>query len=568
MKQFDRVRSSSSKPFWRQLLARLLKLPPIENGVVVHRDIAIPMSDGEILYADHFAPKSDATYPTILIRSPWGRSWGGAPFSLLYRYVAHRFAERGFHLLLQDTHKRPWRNSDHPMSLSHEVKDGRDTLDWLATQPWFNGELGLWGASYLGYVQWAALAAEVPELKKVAVFPVTTATNWSTVLHPDGIPAVDTLFRLQYLTGMPDGSIFKRIKHLNQQETAITNATNQTPLISAAHSLPIADGVNFVKALEECDVQSPFWQAIDLSSTLMKSDAEVCLVAGWYDVFLREQLADYQVLRGAGKQPNLTIGPWHHTDRALGDFVLPESLAWFEGHLREKTERLPTKPVRVFMMGCDEWRELDDWPPPTTSQHIYLCAEQKLSTEPPGSQEEPDRYVYDPAAPTPTIGGAVLSPKAGRQDNRELEERKDILCYTSQVFDADLAIMGEPELVLYVRSTNEHTDFFGRLCDVYPDGRSLNVTDGLIRIKPPDIEPEADGSLRITFRLWPTAYSFAQGNCLRLQVASGAHPRWNRNLGTGEEPLDGVEMASANQTVYHDEDRQSYLKLPVYRASN
>ncbi|MEM7259700.1 MAG: CocE/NonD family hydrolase, partial [Pseudomonadota bacterium] len=151
-------------------------------------------------------------------------------------------------------------------------------------------------------------------------------------------------------------------------------------------------------------------------------------------------------------------------------------------------------------------------------------------------------------------------------DNQELEARKDVFCYTSEIFDADLVLMGEPELILFVQSSNAHTDFFGRICDVYPDGRSINVTDGLVRIHPGDVEPQADGTLKITIKLWPTAHAFVRGNRLRLQVSSGAHPRWGRNLGTGEDPLESAELVVANQSLFHDVMHKSHLKVPTYQA--
>jgi putative CocE/NonD family hydrolase len=217
--------------------------------------------------------------------------------------------------------------------------------------------------------------------------------------------------------------------------------------------------------------------------------------------------------------------------------------------------------VRVQMMGINEWREFEAWPPATQTARYYLH-QQHLSTEEPAANSTPDRYRYDPGDPTPTIGGAVINNQPGQQDNRLIERRDDVLCYTTLPLERALEIIGIVRLELYVRSSLEHADFFARLCDVTPAGESLNVCEGLLRIASGSGEVQADGSLRITVELWPTAYHFAPGHCLRLQVSNGAHPRWDRQLGTGESFVTATRMLCADQTIYHDRAHPSALILP------
>ncbi|HEX7973274.1 MAG TPA: CocE/NonD family hydrolase, partial [Anaerolineales bacterium] len=181
------------------------------------------------------------------------------------------------------------------------------------------------------------------------------------------------------------------------------------------------------------------------------------------------------------------------------------------------------------------------------------------------SDSPADSYIYDPRDPTPAVGGPLMNLQGGQQDNWTLEAREDVLTFTSPPLERDLEVIGTVRLKLYVRSSLENTDFFGRLCEVHPDGRSINVCDGMLRVEPGLGDLQPDGSLCLVIELWATANNFRRGHCLRLQVSSGAFPRWDRNLGSGEPLADGTRMFPAHQTVYHDRNHPSELILPVTR---
>ena len=290
-------------------------------------------------------------------------------------------------------------------------------------------------------------------------------------------------------------------------------------------------------------------------------------ISGWQDFFLRETLADYESLRAAGRTPYLTIGPWAHTELSVSLEALREGIYWFDAQLKGDTSNLRVNPVRIYVVGSGEWRRMETWPPPSSATQWYLQPERRLALHTATEVNTPDRYVYDPARPTPALGGAFFSARQGGvRDNRSLEARDDVLTFTSPVLDNDLEIMGTPRATLYVQSSVQHTDFFVRLCDVYPDGRSLNVTDGLLRVAPGVGDPQPDGSLRIELALWPTAANFARGHRLRVQVSSGARPRWSRNLGSGEDLGTGTRMACAGQEIFHDTLHPSHVSLPVTNA--
>ena len=245
-------------------------------------------------------------------------------------------------------------------------------------------------------------------------------------------------------------------------------------------------------------------------------------------------MKDYAALHRAGRAPYLTIGPWTHVSVEGMAVAARESLIWLKAHLKGDRSQLREAPVRVFVMGANTWRDFSEWPPPgLQTRRWHLQADRGLSPATPAASE-PDRYQYDPAHPTPSLGGALLTREAGPRDNRALESRPDVLTYTSAPLEKDLEVIGPVQAELFVRSSLPHTDFFARLCDVEPSGRSVNLCDGLLRLVPGQPAPKPDGTLRITLDLWPTAHRFLAGHRIRLQVSSGAHPRFARNPGTGE----------------------------------
>ncbi len=218
--------------------------------------------------------------------------------------------------------------------------------------------------------------------------------------------------------------------------------------------------------------------------------------------------------------------------------------------------------------GCSswarhEWREFDAWPPAASETRFFLQPHGSLAPDMPPADAAPDTYRYDPADPTPNIGGPLLSAHAGPRDNRPLEQRRDVLWYSTSVLEQPVEIIGPVRLELWVQSSLEHTDFFGRLCDAHPDGRVINICDGYFRMKPERGERQADGSLRLTIDFDPTAHRFLAGHRMQLMVASAAFPRAARNLGTGEPLMTGTRMEAADQTIFHDAARPSALVLPI-----
>lgn len=548
--------------FISRLMAWRAHLPPAETrDIAMKRDIQIPMPDGAILLADHYAPRTSSKLPTILIRSPYGRrGFFGAMMALPY-------AERGYQVLVQSCRGTAGSGGEFRFA-RNEHDDGLATIEWIKQQEWFSGELATLSGSYLGFVQWAVAADAGPELK--AIVPQITTADFNHFRFQSGSFNLEsslgwsTMMTTQAATGLNIGirSILAQFGRAGKLERAF----GHLPL-GEADRVVINQPSQHFQALLQHGPDDNYWKPVDFSQRLAEVKAPAYLMGGWYDLFLAWQLKDYQALRAAGKQPYLLIGPWTHTGTSGSGITVRESLAWLDTHVKGKLGRLREAPVRLYIMGENKWRDFADWPPPARTERWHLQPGGALAPAiPPAS--EPDHYRYDPADPTPAIGGNSLgsSKRMGPKDNRALEARPDVLVYTSAALEHDMEIIGPTTAELYIRSSLQHTDFFVRLCAVEESGKSINLCDGILRLTPGSIPPEPDGSLHISIEVWPTAYHFRKGQRLRVQVSSGAHPSFARNLGSGEPLATGTKLCVADQTVYHDPEHPSAILLPVLSA--
>ena len=548
----------------RQLLARWLKLGPVQNRVGVERNIVVTAYDGVRLMTDHYFPRSGGPHPTILTRTPYGRGREGGLVGWLSAFNMGLMAERGYHVVAQTVRGR-FDSGGEFDPLVNEEPDGRATLDWLSRQPWFNGQVATWGSSYVGYTQWAIADA----LYIKALVPTVTGGQFYEVAYRGGPFALDLRLRwtriLEVIDPKERHSWLWPLQQLSpkQMEPIMRRAFQHLPLIEA-DKVAVGHPVGFYRDwFKYTDRHEPYWQKRDQSAKVAGLTAPAYFIGGWYDIFLPDLLADYATVRSNGHDPYLLIGPWTHTDLDLAATALREGLNWFDAQLKGDRRRLQRQPVRLFITGANQWREMASWPPPTASRSYFLHAHRELSERTLPAESEPDFYRYDPNDPTPSLGGALFMAQKGTADNRPLEARTDVLYYTTAPLGQDLEVIGPVRLELYVKSDREFTDFFGRLCDVQPDGASINVCDGLLRLTPQSGQTHPDGSRRIAIEFWPTAHRFLKGHCLRLQVSSGAHPRYNRNDGTGEPQGTTTALHPANQTVFHDGAHPSALLLSV-----
>lgn len=538
-----------------RLITRLYKLPPAEtHDVVVDHDLQVPMRDGVILLADRYHARDDARRPTILMRSPYGRS---AMFGLA---LARPLAERGFTVLVQSC-RGTFGSGGRFDPFHHERDDGLATLDWIERQPWFDGKIATLGGSYLGYVQWA-IAADAGE-RLSAMSAQVTAADLSLAIHAGGSFWLDTaLFWISLVNDQEKG--FLRMWLTMQGAPGnVKKAAQGLPLRAGDERIVGQEVPYFRDWVDHERPSDPWWRALAFTGRTEEVTAPALLTAGWYDVFLPQTIADHERLRRAGKTSHLTVGPWFHLDQEWMQHSLRESIAWFRAHLLGDPSGLRELPVRLFVMGKREWRDFSEWPPPGVRyERWHLQPEGGLSTAPPPASP-PDRYRYDPADPTPSVGGSTLLPAAGARDNAPLLRRRDVLVYTGAPLDADLTVVGPVSAELVVESSLEYTDFFVRLCDTSPSGKTINVCDGLVRLFPGEPARDERGRLRVKVELWPTAHCFRKGHRVRVLVASGAHPRFARNTGSGEPAATATRLVAADQTVHHAPDGPSAIVLPV-----
>ena len=544
---------------WSRLAASAVRLPPpLTMDVSVERGLTAKMPDGVELVADRWFPTHPSgELPTVLIRTPYGRSLMG-PLGRLY-------AERGYQVIVQSCRGTFGSGGDF-VPVRNEQADGHATLTWVAAQPWFDGRLVMWGASYLGLTQWA-VAEDPPDFLKALSLQVTASNFRDSVVYPGGAFALETA--MAWLHQVRHQELGWRAVLRGQLRGARVVSTSSDVLpIGKSDTAAIGEPMSFYQDWLAHDApDDPWWDGVDFGRRLEKVPP-ASFIGGWYDLFLQAQVADYEALRRAGRTARLTIGPWTHTSPALFAETVRDGPRWFDAQLGERRGRPPRAPVRVFVMGSRIWREFSMWPPAGETEHWYLGRSGTLSPTPPTSplDRAPDRYHYNPHDPTPAAGGPSLNmTTAGRKDQRRRERRRDVLTYTSPVLTEDLTVIGPLTASLFVRSSLEHTDFFVRLCDVSEKGKSFNLSDGIVRLAPGSVEKGDDGIWRLDIAMWPTANTFRAGHRVRLQVSSGAHPLFNRNVGTGEPLATAANLRSADQEVFHDAEHPSSIALHVVR---
>jgi putative CocE/NonD family hydrolase len=505
----------------------------------------VPTRDGAELLTDHYEPRA-AARGTVLIRSPYGR---GLPVSWLH---GRMLAARGFHVLVQSV-RGTGGSSGVLRPMTQEADDGQDTVTWLRRQPWFTGSLATLGGSYLGWSQWSLLRDPPPELKAAVV--VVGPHDMARAMNGTGAFALADFLGWSATVLAQGAGGLRGLGRVLASGRRAGRATREAPLGEATETA--LDGVApwFADWLSHSDPTDPFWAAYDASDGVARVDAPVLLIGGWHDVFLDQTLEQYRTLRSRDVAVALTIGPWTHMDTlaAAARVIDRETLAWFDQHLGGGPLR--AQPVRVHITGAGEWRSMPAWPPATSSRVLRLRADGRLG-DTADVEGASIGFRYDPADPTPAVGGRHMSSGAGVRDNRPLESRPDVLTFTSEPLESALEVTGAPGVSVALDTDNPHADVFIRLCDVDRGGRSRNVTEAYRRLGPGQVTDA--GTLSI--ELGACAHRFAAGHRVRVQVSGGAHPRYARNPGTGESIATAVSFAATRYTIHCD---RSFLTLPI-----
>ena len=553
--------------------------------VTVERNAAAKMRDGVTLRADIYRPKADGKFPVLLVRTPYDKQ-GIMNFGL-------RAAERGYVVIAQDVRGR-FTSEGEWYPFKNESLDGYDTVEWAAALPYSDGKVGMFGGSYVGATQYLAAIAKPPHLAGIS--PTVTASNYHDGWTYQG-GAFEQWFDESWSSGLALDTMRRRTeKGLNPLEGSKVLPLISYPLLEGPSSTGVAP--YFTDWLEHPNYDH-YWKTISIEDHYADIQVPVLAVGAWYDIFLGGTLRNYVRLKTEagteaarhGQRLEVTVGGHAGGGRKIGavDFgeKLPKDddeamLRWYDWLLKGQANGVEKeKPVKIFVMGKNEWREEDDWPlarAKSTRYYLHsagaangLSGNGVLNSAAPG-EEKADQYIYDPGDAAPTIGGPLccqaLPTGVGPQDQRPAEERHDVLVFTTAPFPKDTEVTGPVSLDLYVSTSAVDTDFTGKLVDVWPDGFAENLTEGILRLRyrnsqeKPELANPGE-TYRITVDLWATSNVFLAGHKLRLEVSSSNFPRFDRNLNTGEQQARATRVIKATNLVYHDKAHPSAVILAI-----
>lgn len=555
--------------------------------VVVERNVPAKMRDGVTLRADIYRPKAEGKFPVLLVRTPYDKT-GETTFGM-------KGAARGYVVIAQDVRGR-FTSDGEWYTFKNESQDGYDTVEWAAALPYSNGKVGMFGGSYVGATQFLAAIAKPPHL--AGICPTVTASNYHDGWTYQG-GAFEQWFNESWGTGLAMNTMRRRVEESNALAGTKTLPLADFAVLESLSAVGIAP--YFKDWLAHPDYDS-YWKQWSIEDHYANIQVPVLSFAAWYDIFLGGSLKNYQKLKTEGGTDaakhgqRLVVYVGGHAggsnNRKVGAVDFGEklpidqdelTLRWYDSIFKSVVNGVEhEKPVKIFVMGKNEWRDEDDWPlarAKSTKYYLHsanggaggLGGNGTLSTAAP-AEEKADQYVYDPSDAVPTIGGPLccgaLPTGIGPEDQRPAEGRADVLVFTTPAFGKDFEVTGPVTLDLYVSSSAVDTDFTGMLVDVWPNGFAQNLTSGILRMRYRNSQEKQElanpgETYHVTVDLWATSNVFLTGHKLRLEVSSSNFPRFDRNLNTGEIQARGTRMIKATNVIYHDKAHPSALVLPV-----
>ncbi len=538
----------------------------------------VKMSDGVELSADVYRPEAEGRFPVILVRTPYNK---GSEFkNQVYLTEGRYFAARGYVYVAMDVRGRG--DSDGKFTPQrNEGKDGYESIEWCAQQPWSTGKTGTLGASYLGYDQWLAAVHQPPHLTTMIVH--TTPPD-PFVENPTGLQSPAYLSLYHFTTG-----------HVLQNLAAVD--WNKTYLHLPLYTMDEAAGlrIQYWKDIIDHAGINSWWDPLIYQSKFNLVNVPVMNVSGWYDDEQAGATMNYIGMTTEGPQAlrqsqKLLMGPWPHavnTRTKLGQIefgptavidLLGYELRWYDHWLKGiNTGITKEKPVRIFLMGLNQWMDEEAWPIPGTKNiRYFLHSKGKANSlygdgilsDVEAGEEKADAYAYDPADPVPMIMDETFAQLGGPDDYRPIERRDDVLVFSAAPFLQDKTVCGAVRMQLSASSSAKDTDFTAKLLDVWPNGFAQRLSDGIVRAryrdggdKPSLIIPGQIYSYDID--LWNTCQVFKAGHSLRVEVSSSTFPKYDRNQNTGEALGKTSNIVVAHQDVYHDRQHPSYITIPI-----
>ncbi len=587
-----------------------------EYKVITENNVPMQTRDGVTLHADVMRPDTPGRFPVLLSRTPYSKKGSDDPNGPNYL-----FARYGYVSIIQDCRGRFESDGEYD-TIFQEIADGYDAVEWAARLPWANGRVGTTGQSYLGLTQYMIACHDPMPPSLQAMAPVSASSDYhaSWIYHTGGASLWGWMIPYAIFKGLNTlkrqgrNDLVEKMKdYVEGGEFPLPRKTRFgfnafTPLTEDWYRhLPLKDWSELLKEtapyvaehIKQAD-NGEYWDRANVNRHAASVSTPMLHVTSWYDIFAEGGPSAYQSIKAnsqfevARTGQRLIIGPWGHllpyhmpSSRGTGDIDFGPAalidlnetlLRWFDYWLKDVANGIVDEPpVTIFTLGENRWQNLSDWPPPNMRQVRYflhseqgansLLGDGTLSTVPP-SRERADTYGYDPNNPVPSLGGGNLTIDIGVQDQRPVEERNDVLVYTSAPLEQPLEITGPVTVALWASSSAVDTDFTAKLVDVHPDGYAQNLLDGIIRARYRDSETtpqlmESGKPYPFTVDLWATSNVFLPGHCIRLEISSSNFPRFDRNLNTGEPFGEGTQGVSAQQTVFHQDDRASYVLLPV-----
>lgn len=559
--------------------------------VTVERGVPVHMRDGTVLRADIYRPTQAGRYPVLLQRTPYNKA-GGVEFG-------YRGASRGYVVVIQDVRGR-YASEGEWYTFKHESQDGYDTIEWAATLPYADGKVGMFGGSYVGATQMLAAIAHPPHL--AGICPVVTASNYHSNWTYQG-GAFEQWFNESWTSGLAQDTLNREIQaQTNALLGASTLPLNTYPLFNGTVNSSSKTLAPYFLDWLSHPTFDDYWRRWSIEDHFSDIAVPALHIAAWYDIFQGGSLRNYEGLKlhasteTARREQHLlvTIGGHAGSGRHIGevDFGAAAAsydendltLAWYDYLFKRVKNQFAGKPVRLFVMGANEWREEDEWPLKRARSTKYflqskglansLRGDGALTLKAPDANAPSDHFTYDPSKPVPTIGGPLCCDSmhlpGGPRDQRPAEGREDVLVYTTEPFDRDTEVTGPVSLNLYIKSSAVDTDFTAKLVDVWPNGFAQNLTEGILRtafrnsqetrelLNPGETYP-------LSIDLWSTSNVFRKGHRLRLEISSSNFPRFDRNLNTGRMPMDETYYVSATNTILHDDQHPSALILPIVR---
>ncbi len=552
------------------------------DGIRPRETVLIPMRDGIRLATDVYLPGTQPPWPAILVRTPYSRGEG--------QILGEFFCRYGYAMAVQDTRGR-FDSDGEFYPFRTEREDGEDFARWARQQPWCDGKLGAFGQSYLGYTQWAA-ASGYPPLN--AITPTFIASDLYYGLYKGGAFGLRTYLEWSLMSDGRTGD-WNGAKH-------IARGFAHFPL-SESDDISLRD-IGFYNDWVHHPTPDSYWRTMDATGGMENITTPAFLVAGWYDFMLDGQMRDFQLIRqhGSGsarRASKILIGPWSHgffnanlknygieqrwLEEIPFDFVR-ETKDWLDFTLKGIDNGWTARPpVKAYVLGENRWRHADEWPPRGAVERVYylhsggsaqtLRGDGVLQTEkPPGPQPE-DTFLFDPHHPVPTRGGSHGDfQTVGPVDQREIEARPDVLVYSSGVLQNPVLAMGQVRVQLYAASSAPDTDFTAKLVDVFPDGRALIVSEGILRARyreglAREVLMQPGTVYPLPIELGPIAVRFLAGHRIRLEISSSNAPRYDVNPNTGREIASERHPVSATQRIFHTAGHPSALILPVVNES-